>query len=54
MPLLLTVAACNQAGAPADPSVITSRSDAWEAAMNAKDVDGIAALRMAYGPRLAA
>jgi ketosteroid isomerase-like protein len=44
MPLLLTVAACNQAGAPADPSVITSRSDAWEAAMNAKDVDGIAAL----------
>lgn len=41
MPLVLIVAACNQAGAPADPSVITSRSDAWEEALNAKDVDGI-------------
>ena len=43
LPLVLIVAACNQA-APGDPSVITSRSDAWEAALNAKDVDAIAAL----------
>lgn len=44
MPFLLIVAACNQAGGPGDPSVITSRSDAWEEALNAKDVDGIVAL----------
>jgi ketosteroid isomerase-like protein len=44
MPLVLIVAACNQAAAPGDPSVITSRSEAWEAALNAKDIDGLAAL----------
>lgn len=44
MPLVLIIAACNQAAAPGDPSVITSRSAAWEAALNAKDVDGVAAL----------
>lgn len=43
MPFLLIVTACNQA-APGDPSAITSRSDAWEAALNAKDIDAIAAL----------
>jgi len=44
LPLLLIIAACNQAAAPADPSVITSRSEAWEAALNAKDIDALAAL----------
>ena len=44
MPFLLIVAACNQAAAPVDPSVITARSEAWEEALNAKDVDGVAAL----------
>lgn len=44
LPLILIVAACGQASAPSDPSVITSRSEAWEAALNAKDVDAVAAL----------
>jgi len=44
LPLVLVIAACGQVSAPADPSAITSRSDMWEAALNAKDVDGIAAL----------
>ena len=44
MPIVLIVAACNQAAAPADPSAITSRSEAWEAALNARDVDAVAAL----------
>ena len=39
LPALLVVAACNQASPPADPSVITSRSAAWEEALNAGDVD---------------
>ena len=44
LPLLFVVAACNQAAAPGDPSEITSRSEMWEASLNAKDVDGIVAL----------
>jgi len=44
LPLILIVAACGQASAPSDPSVITSRSEMWEASLNAKDVDGIVAL----------
>jgi len=44
LPVVLVIAACNQAAAPVDPSVITSRSEAWEAALNARDVDGVAAL----------
>ena len=38
------VAACSQAPQSADPSVITSRSEAWEAALNAKDIDALASL----------
>lgn len=43
-PLLLIAAACNQAPAPADPSGITSGSQAWEDAMNAGDADALAAV----------
>jgi len=38
------VTACSQAPQSADPSVITSRSDTWEAALNAKDVDALVEL----------
>lgn len=41
LPALLLVAACNQAAQPVDPSVLTSRSEAWEAALNAKDIDAL-------------
>jgi uncharacterized protein (TIGR02246 family) len=41
LPLLLVVTACSQGPVPADTSVITSRSDAWEAALNAADTDAI-------------
>lgn len=44
LPALLVIAACNQASQPADPSVLTSRSEAWEAALNAKDIDALADL----------
>jgi len=37
------LAGCNQAPPAADPSVITSRSAAWEAALNAGDVDALVA-----------
>ncbi len=38
------VTACSQAPQSADPSVIASRSDAWEAALNAKDIDTLVGL----------
>ncbi len=41
LPLLLIVTGCNQAPASADPSVITSRSEAWETAFNASDIDAL-------------
>jgi len=44
LPLLLIVAACNQAPPATDPSVITSGAEAWAAAFNAKDVDALAEL----------
>jgi len=44
LPALLLVAACNQASQPVDPSVISSRSEAWEAALNAKDIDALVEL----------
>lgn len=44
LPLLLIVAACNQAPSAADPSLITERSDAWEAALNAPDLDALVEL----------
>lgn len=44
LPLILMLVGCNQAPQAVDPSVITSRSDAWEAALNAKDIDALVAL----------
>ena len=42
--VLLIAAACDQPQPPVDPSVITTRSDAWEAALNAGDADALADL----------
>jgi uncharacterized protein (TIGR02246 family) len=42
--VLLIAAGCQQGPAPVDPSVITSRSAAWEEALNAGDVDALAEL----------
>ncbi len=44
LPLFLMILGCNQAPMSTDPSVLTSKTDAWEAALNAKDIDGIVAL----------
>ncbi len=44
LPLFLMITGCNQSPPPADSSVITSRSEAWEAALNAKDIDALVAL----------
>ncbi|MBT8095499.1 MAG: DUF4440 domain-containing protein [Gammaproteobacteria bacterium] len=44
MTCLLVLGACAQDAAPGDPSDITSRSDAWEAALNAKDIDTLVSL----------
>ncbi len=44
LPLFLMILGCNQAPTSADPSEIVAATDAWEAALNAKDVDGIVAL----------
>jgi ketosteroid isomerase-like protein len=45
VPLILVAVGCTQGDAPAsDPSVITSRSAQWDAALNAKDIDALAAL----------
>lgn len=41
---LCVIAACGQATPTADPSAITSRSDAWEAALNAKDIDTLVSM----------
>ncbi|MBU2676662.1 MAG: DUF4440 domain-containing protein [Gammaproteobacteria bacterium] len=38
------LAACSKAPAPADPSELTARSDAWEAALNAQDLDALVEL----------
>ena len=43
-PLILVAVGCTQGAAPTDPSGITSRSAEWDAALNAKDIDGIVAL----------
>lgn len=40
----LLAAACTQNQPPADPSVITSRADAWDAALTARDTDALVAL----------
>ena len=44
IPLFIILAGCNQAAAPGDPSEITARSAQWNAALNAKDIDALAAL----------
>jgi len=41
LPLFLMITGCNQSPPPADSSVITSRSEAWEAAVNAADIDAL-------------
>lgn len=41
---LLTLGACTPATPPADPSAITSRADAWEAALNARDIDTLVSM----------
>jgi ketosteroid isomerase-like protein len=49
LPLFLMIMGCNQAPMATDPSVISSKTDAWEAAFNAKDVDGIVAIYTSDG-----
>ena len=44
LPLFLMITGCDQAPPPADPSVLSSQTEAWEAALNAKDIDGLVAL----------
>ena len=44
LPMFLMITGCNQPPASADPSVITSRSHAWQEALNAKDADALADL----------
>ena len=44
LPLFLMMIGCNQAPMSEDPSAIVANTEAWEAAFNAKDVDGIVAL----------
>ena len=39
-----SIAACSDRAGSADPSEIMARSDAWEAALNAKDVDALVGL----------
>ncbi len=41
---LFALNACTPAAPPADPSAITSRSDAWEAALNAQDIDTLVSM----------
>lgn len=44
MTCLLVLGACAQEGSSGDPSEITSRSDAWDTALNAKDIDTLVSL----------
>ena len=44
LPLLLVAIACSQSPPPTDPSVIHARSAEWEAALNAGDIEAMAAL----------
>jgi len=43
-PLLLIISGCNQGPSSTDSSALTARSDAWEVAQNAKDIDTLADL----------
>ncbi len=49
LPLVLMITACDQAPPSADPSVLSSQTEAWEAALNAKDIDSLAALYTSDG-----
>ena len=49
LPLFLMILGCNQAPMSTDPSVISSKTEAWEAAFNAKDIDGVIALYTSDG-----
>ena len=44
LPLLLVAIACTQSPPPADPSDILARSAEWESALNAGDIEAVAAL----------
>ena len=44
LPLFLMLTACDQGASAGDPSVITARSAEWDAALNAQDVDAVAAM----------
>jgi len=41
LPLFLMMMGCNQAPMSADPSVLSARTEAWEAAFNAEDIDAL-------------
>ncbi len=41
LPLFLMMMGCNQAPMSADPSVLSARTEAFEAALNAKDIDAL-------------
>ncbi len=41
LPLFLMIMGCNQAPMSADPSVLSARTEAWEAALNAGDIDSL-------------
>ena len=44
LPLFLMIVGCNQAPMSTDPTDIVAITETWEAALNAKDIDGIVAL----------
>ncbi len=44
LPLFLMMMGCNQTPMSTDTSVLTSKTEAWEAALNAKDLDSLVAL----------
>jgi ketosteroid isomerase-like protein len=44
LPLFLMLTACDQGASAGDPSAITARSAEWDAALNAQDVDAVAAM----------
>ena len=41
LPLFLMIMGCNQVPMSADPSVLSARTEAFEAALNAKDIDAL-------------
>ncbi len=41
LPLFLMIMGCNQASMSEDPSVLSARTEAFEAALNAKDIDAL-------------